>query len=540
MLPSLDKEIHGSCAIYARVSTKKQAEENTSISVQLEMARKYAADCSCTVYSEYVDPGASGRTDEGRPQFNAMIREALLPNPPFTLILVYDHSRFYRNVGLSEVTRATLRMNGVEVRSITQPIHDDGSIGSMAIAFQAIIDQQHSTTTAMKVRAGMAAAAREGFYVGGIVPFGYDLELVETRGSKEKNKLVIKEEEARVVRYMFDLYLGGAGIKTITARLNSERITNRRGKRWYQSVVGNILTTPTYAGRHQFRPTDWRTKKPLPRTEWIDIPCPAIVDEVTFQKVQRLLKERQPRMTPPRETTSDVLLAKVARCGSCGGALQVATGTSRNKTVYSYYKCAKRLGTGFCPGGNPVSISRDYLDDLVIQKVTDELLSPSRVQEIVTRAAQMQANARGTATTRVGQLKRQLAAAKSRESNLWDFAADQGLRAREGFVEKLDALQQEIAELKHLLSAQEQLIERSIRPLSPTEAQQKAAKMRQLLLDADIKRKQRFLRAVVEKIVVNEDSVEITGPELALAEAANDIDDRSAPRFAILTGCGGR
>ena len=64
--------------------------------------------------------------------------------------------------------------------------------------------------------------------------------------------------------------------------------------------------------------------------------------------------------------------------------------------------------------------------------------------------------------------------------------------------------------------------------------------MRQLLLGADIKRKQRFLRSVVEKIVVNEDRIEITGPELALAEAANRSADGSPPRFAVSTGYGGR
>lgn len=520
---------HSSCAAYARVSTKRQADENTSIDVQLEVARKYAAERGWAIYKEYVDPGASGRSDKGRPAFMAMIEAGLTPDPPFTAILVYDHSRFARNTGLSETTRAALRVNGVEVISITQPIEDDGLLGSLAITVQAAVDQQHSAITAVKVRSGLAASAREGFYVGGVVPFGYLLKPADKRGMRVRNKLAIKPAEAHVVKQMFDLYLKGLGIKAITTKLNAEGITNRSGRRWYTSTVARILTYSVYTGRYQFKPTDWRTKKTLPRTEWIEIPCPAIVDEATFQNVQRLLKERDPRVTPPRETTSDVLLSKIARCGSCGGALKAASGKSRNKSIHHYYRCAKKLETGFCPGGNPTGIRRDELDDAVMQKLADELLTAERVQEIVARAAQMQSEARETASVRLTQLKRQLAAAKRKQSNLYDLAAELGIKARQGFLTKLDAVEDEIAGIDRQISAHEHLIAGAIRPLTEAEANLKALQMRQLLLTADIKRKQRFVRAVVESVVVKDDAIEITGAESTLAECVNDIDIRSSP-----------
>lgn len=529
-----------SCAIYARVSTKRQAEENTSIAVQLEAAQRYAAERGWHVYKEYADRGASGRSDKGRPQFSEMIAEGMKPDPPFTVILVYDHSRFFRNTGLSEVTRAALRLNAVEVRSITQPIKDDGLLGSLAITFQAAVDQQSSSLTAIKVRDGLEASAREGFYVGGNIPYGYSLEQAERRGSKIKNKLIMNPAEAHVVRLIFDLYLGGLGIKSITKKLNSDGIYNRRGNKWQNSTIGNMLTTTTYAGRHLFRPTDWRTKKTLPRTEWIEIPCPAIIDEATFQNVQRVLKERQPRNTPPRDTTSDVLLAKLARCGSCGGPLQSSTGTGRNGEVYRYYKCAAKIGTGSCPGGNPTSIPRDYLDDLTIRTITDQLLTTERVQEIVSLAAKVQSSAQVEASSRLGQLKRQLKAAERKESNLWDIAAEEGVRARSGFVAKLDAIQEEVAGINRQISAHEQLIASAIRPLTRSEAEQKASTMRELLLTADIKKKRQFVRALIDTVVVKDDIIEIMGAESTLAECASDVDIRSTPRFAVLPGGGGR
>ena len=115
------EDSQASCAIYARVASIQQAESSNPIDLQLEAARKYATGRGWTILREYVDAGASGTGTKGRPQFTAMIDEALTPNPPFTVILVYDHSRFYRNIEQSEVTRAALRRNGVEVLFLIEP-----------------------------------------------------------------------------------------------------------------------------------------------------------------------------------------------------------------------------------------------------------------------------------------------------------------------------------------------------------------------------------------------------------------------------------
>lgn len=517
------------CASYSRVSTKKQAEENTSIAVQQEVCRKLAAERGWKMYHEYVDPGASGRSEKGRPQFSAMMQTALTPDPPFTEIIVYEHSRFFRNVGESEVARVKLALNGVHVHSVMQPIEDDGLLGSLAITIQAAVDEQHSKMTALKVRSGMRARAEEGFFPGGSVPLGYKLEFAEKRGTKIKHRLAVDPDHAPVVRMIFDLYLQGLGIKAITTKLNADKVPRRSGGKWYSSTVGYILRTQTYVGRHVYRPTDWRTKKTVHRSEWIEIPCPSILDESTFQNVQRLLSERDPHMTPPRETTSDVLLKKVARCGSCRSSLQAATGTGRNGTVYEYYKCAAKLHTGFCPGGNPTSIPRALLDDLVIGKVADDLLTPERVREIVAKAAQMQSDVRQMASANIEQLKRQLTTAKRKQNNLWELAGDLGIKAREGFLAKLDAVQEEAVGLERQIAVQERLVASSIRTLSNAEAQEQAAKMRNLLLTADIKKKQRFVRAVIESVIVNEDDIEVIGAESSLAEAACNVEIRPGP-----------
>src|SRR6185437_15707650 len=176
-------------------------------------------------------------------------------------------------------------------------------------------------------------------FIGGIVPFGFTLEGAERRGSKVKNKLIIEPAEAHVVRLMFDLYLRGHGIKAITTKLNADGILTRSGKPWYRGQIGRMLSSEVYIGKHLFRPTDWRTKKRLHRSEWIEVPCPSIIDDLTFSNVQRLLRERNPKVTAPRDTNSDGLLSKIARCGACGASLMSYNGTGRNKVLNYYYGC---------------------------------------------------------------------------------------------------------------------------------------------------------------------------------------------------------
>ncbi len=377
----------------------------------------------------------------------------------------------------------------------------------------------------MKVRAGLAANARAGFYVGGNVPYGYRLEVVEERGTKSKHKLAIDADEAAVVRLIFDLYQSGQGYKSITTHLNEQGYRGRNGKQWYQSAIGRILRSTTYAGQHFFRPTDPVTKKTLPKSHWIEIACPPIIADAYFENIQRLVEIRDPESTPPRYTTSDAILGKIAKCGSCGGNLQIYTGTSgSNGIVYHYYKCAAKLNKGSCPGGHPISIRRDELEKAVVEKIASDLMNTRRVRETIARAVEQQHSTRETASTRLQQLKRQLKETKRKQENLWELAASVGVKARDGFLAKLDSLEEEASSFERQISANERMLAESIQPLSEPEAAAKVLQMRKLLLGADIQRQRRFVHALVEKVVVSEDAIEIYAPKSHFVETVSDLN----------------
>lgn len=120
-------------AIYARVAVAKQAAEYGSIDMQLECARQYAANRGWIVHNEYVDAGASGNSDRGRPQFNAMLEQAQTAEPPFTVILTQDHTRLYRNAARFQIMKTELDRHGVRLETVVQPEEDQVNTSSLVI-----------------------------------------------------------------------------------------------------------------------------------------------------------------------------------------------------------------------------------------------------------------------------------------------------------------------------------------------------------------------------------------------------------------------
>ena len=129
-------------ALYARVSTTKQAEKDLSIPDQLRQMRDWCKRRGFAVGAEYVEPGASA-TDDRRPVFQQMIAEATLDPAPFEAIVVHSRSRFFRDLFECLRYERTLKRSGVRVVSITQETSDDPS-GEMASKIFSLFDEYQS------------------------------------------------------------------------------------------------------------------------------------------------------------------------------------------------------------------------------------------------------------------------------------------------------------------------------------------------------------------------------------------------------------
>jgi site-specific DNA recombinase len=126
-------------AVYARVSTSKQAEKDLSIPDQLSQMRAWCQAAGHTVGAEYVEPGASA-TDDRRPVFQRMITEACVNPSPFEAIVVHSLSRFFRDSLEFGLYERKLKKYGVRVLSITQQTSDDPS-GEMIRRIFSVFDR---------------------------------------------------------------------------------------------------------------------------------------------------------------------------------------------------------------------------------------------------------------------------------------------------------------------------------------------------------------------------------------------------------------
>jgi len=327
-------------ALYARVSSEKQ-DVDLSISAQLKSLRDYAIKNGHEVVREFIDEAESGKTT-ARPAFREMISAARRSKRPFDLILVWKYSRFARSRENSIVFKTMLRKNGIRVVSISEPAEDTPT-GKLLEAMIESLDEFYSANLGEEVTRGMRESASRGFYISAIAPFGYRKIKVKD-GGKDRTKLDIESNEARIVTCIFNQVLEGKGLIEVAKQLNREGIAGPRSKGWMKTTIGKILTNEVYTGalvwgRHSVRDL------PVVRVEraW-----PAIIDRNIFDQVQMLLKERAPVSLHPKRVASRYLLSGLARCGYCGKAL---VGQDAKSGQFTYYVCGTLLkkGAGACP-----------------------------------------------------------------------------------------------------------------------------------------------------------------------------------------------
>ena len=508
------------CAVYARVSTARQAEQKISIPDQLRRMKKYAKDREFEVVAEYVENGVSGR-DDRRPEFQAMIDEACKKPRPFDVILIHSFSRFFRDEVSFELYRRKLEKNGVIVVSITQEM-SEGPGGELTRRIIALTDEMRSKEDAKHVLRGMQENARQGFWNGSKPPFGYKAIAAEKRGDKTKKKLVIDPKAAEIVKLIFNLFLKGdgaagpLGVKNIAKWLNARGYKTPTGKNFYTSRIHAILTNETYAGTAWFNRKDTKTGETRPREKWIGYSVLQIITEETLQRVQMLLSARRPSKTPPRLSSSNVLLTGVAVCEGCGRPLMMTTGKGG---AYRYYKCAGKHLSGGCDHGITISIREEKLDALILNALTDKLITPKRTQSIVAAVVKKRDSGRSEADAALSQLRAQLGHVNKRIRNMIDALADGVMGETELFKEKMTEAEAERGELLRLIDAQEAQVRDSLKPITIEQAKIATANLKRLLKEAPPDLKKRYVRVFVSEIIVGKSEIVISGPKDALAEA---------------------
>jgi DNA invertase Pin-like site-specific DNA recombinase/PHD/YefM family antitoxin component YafN of YafNO toxin-antitoxin module len=509
--------------IYVRVSTGDQAKNELSLPDQRKHLKAYCKEHSLVVSGEYSD-AKSGRTDK-RPGFQEMLNDILSGHVPCDVVVVHSFSRFFRDNANSELTMRTLLKHKIHVVSATQPI-DESPQGRILRQFFALFDEYQSLETSKHVVRSMHENALQGFFNGGVTPFGYRSVETEKRGSTSKKKLELDPEEATVMRLIFDLALKGdgdsgpMGMKNIVKWLNDRGYRTRSGKRWGLSTVHRYLNSKTYVGKKTFTSS-------LGGGHTIELPVTALISEDEYDRLQEMLEQKRPTKTPPRVVTGDVLLTGLATCPSCGSNMTTTTGKSGR---YRYYSCANRVRTGACKGRR---LPMEEFDALVEEAILEKFLTVENIDHLLEPLRQRQDQSSKDLKQRIVVREEEALAAKRSLDNLISLVKarledpqDEGFQehyreAKEIHKQKQRELSQVAAELSPESKVTHARIVKFVRTL------------RTAIEDCSIGEKRSYLWSFIDNIEVGEDLIRIRGRRVQIEKAvvARQVERSAVPTF---------
>ena len=262
---------------------------------------------------------------------------------------------------------------------------------------------------------------------------------------------------------------------------------------------------------------DSRTRTRKADTEHVLSDAPAIVDAAIFERVQGLLKERNPRITPPRVVTGPILLTGLATCATCGGAMTLRTGTSRTGKVHRYYNCSRsaRQGKCACKGR---SIQMDKLDCLVTGRLIDRLLAPDRLATLLGALAARRAEKSVAVDARITALEERASEADERLRRVYKMVEDGVAKIDDLLKDRITALKAERDTTRAALDRAKGANRLPI-VIADDKIEAFGALMRERLTTGDIPFRKAYLGAIIDRVEVDDGQIRILGRKDVLEQA---------------------
>jgi site-specific DNA recombinase len=279
----------------------------------------------------------------------------------------------------------------VVLRSATEPFDTGSAAGRMMLQMLAVFAEFEHATIVDRVSAGIERRAKEGRWYAGRPPFGYLF-------SDEQRTLVPDQVKAPFVRRIFNLYTRKRLGTIAIARQLRDEDAPAPAAGWGHPAVHWIISNPTYTGRIR-----WRDRL-------FDGVHEPLIDELTFQRGQAILRERGEDVSRRRGNASDFLLSGVVRCGSCGKAY-VGMSARGNGGRYEYYACSGRQKHGPKACRND-RLPRQKLEHAVLQQLAGLFRDSDLVAEALAKAEQEAERARPEIEQRLASIKAEIARAE--------------------------------------------------------------------------------------------------------------------------------
>ncbi len=337
--------------LYIRLSRDDGNIESDSIVSQRSLLSQYVKENNYIVVDEYVDDGFSG-TNFDRPAFKEMMKDIEIGK--VNMIITKDMSRLGRDyIGTGELIEKYFPNNNIRYIAINDGIDTfiDNTNNDIA-PFKAIMNDMYAKDISKKIKSSLYSRMKDGLYVSGRCPFGYK------KDPNNKNHLVVNEEQASVVRLIYDLalkgntyhyiaqYLTKRKIKTPASYYNyvwntkcSNNCISQEYGVWVDTTIKSILTNQIYVGytvQGKTKKINYKLKKTFKNNPndyiVVENTHEAIIDKDTFNYVQTLLPKNVKRPEKKRFYLLDGLLY----CGDCKHRITIRY---QNKTGRSYTTC---------------------------------------------------------------------------------------------------------------------------------------------------------------------------------------------------------
>ncbi|MDG3007353.1 recombinase family protein [Paludisphaera sp. Pla2] len=508
-------------AIYARVSTQRQAEAQT-IDEQIGRLREHARGRGWDLQEANVfrDDGYSGAALK-RPGLDRLRDAAAMAS--FDAILLTDPDRLARNFVHQTLLLEELQSKGCRVEFLDRPMSRDPH-DQLLLQIRGAVAEYERTLIAERTRRGRQRRYRAGEMLPWTrAPYGYRMAVDRPR---DPSGVHLDPCEAAVVAEMFAWYSEGRRtLHGLVDHLRDLGVPSPSGKAcWSDASVRGILRNPAYtgrvyAGRHRYREARARrsathpigrphgTAEPTPRDEWIDVgPIPAVVDPGLFERVQAKLAANR-SFSSRNNKVGSYLLRCLVSCGHCG----LASIARRRPPHYGYYTCtgksrAARNRNGATCGSRFIPAA--VLDDLVWGDLCELLRDPAAAGGAFRRAAagswhpqEFQAR-----RERLRQGKASLSGQLDRltEAYLGGVVPLEEYRRRRG---ELESRQQTLAEQEARLAGESERLDEVVGMAATLEAF--CGRIAAGLETATFDGKRQLVELLVDRVVVTGDEVEI-------------------------------
>lgn len=510
-------------ALYARVSTARQEQEETIDSQIAEVRQRIEADGATLLdTSIYIDEGYSGSLLE-RPSLDAMLDAAKAKD--FDVLYIYDLGRLSRQLSHLLIVIEQLDKYEREVVSLHERITGTPE-DKFLLQIMGSMHEYERAKIAERFRRGKMYKAKSGKLVGYNPPYGYTY-------NRETQSFEVNKTEAATVRKIFE-WVGDEGLSTyaLISRLHEHGIMppKNMNEYWSRSPIARILSNESYFGKHHFnktesilpkkRQTDTKYRKIQktgrrirPREEWIEFSIPPIITEDLFNKARSQLG-RNTKFNP-KNRKHDYLLTSLIKC-TCG-ANRNGDGPMGKK----YYRCTSRNRThpirNHCTvGGINVTVA----DSLVWSEISKIISNPKMISKHTERWLRQQKSVNTISDTT--SQKTRLAELQNEQSRYVD-AFGKGFIPESLFADKMKVISRQIEALKSDIAKASE--NRGI--TGKIDIEQLAQKATQKIEGLNFEQKKHIVERVVDKIVASPKELIIWGylptPALATAGKVNHV-----------------